>query len=163
MIFGDINIYTLRKGGPQMTDEQNEQVNTLTFEFRPERHTSVSPIIDGKNFLEEWDLGGIYRSLSSHELVDPILALDEIYSYCECVSMEYFNLASCTCGYTGCGSVGCDIKLEYGHMTWSNFRNSGGQAVPHIGPFTFDWDQVIEDLRRARDAHRASFPPLSNQ
>jgi hypothetical protein len=139
-----------------MTNDQIEELNTLTFDFRPGTHTRVSLLIDGKNFLEEWDLGGRFISLSYHELAGPILALDDIYLQCETVSIECLYLGSCACGYTGCGAVFCDVKLAYGEMVWQNFGTNEPSSLPHIGPFRFDWDQVVKDLQKARDAHRTT-------
>ncbi len=138
-----------------MTDKQIEELNTLTFDFRPGPYTRVSPLIDGKNFLEEWDLRNRFVPLSDHELVEPILALDDIYYQCETMSFKCFYIGSCSCGYTGCSAVFCDIILEYGEMVWENF-GTRESSLPHIGPFRFDWDQVVEDLRKARDDHRTT-------
>ncbi|MGB3623669.1 MAG: hypothetical protein WBA20_20160 [Ketobacter sp.] len=134
--------------------QQNEEPNSLNFDFTPGPHPHVSPLIDDKNFFEEWDLQGRFIPLTYHELAVPLLALDDIYLQCESILIECFYLGSCGCGFTGCGAVMCDIKLEYGEMVWENFRTSGPSSLPHIGPFIFNWDQVVENLRKARDAHK---------
>lgn len=89
-------------------------------------------------------------------MVEPILALDDIYLCCEKMSIKCFNLGSCYCGYTGCGAVFCDITIECGEMVWDNF-GTNVSSLPNIGPFRFDWDKVVEDLRKKRNIHRASY------
>jgi hypothetical protein len=98
-------------------------------------------------------------------LEGPILALDEIRENCESVSIEFFKLGTRSVGLLEeFLDVGCDVEmLHYSELTWSNFRDSRGRALPHIGPFRFDFDQVLKDLRQARDAYRASYQPLNKE
>ena len=149
-----------------MTDEQNEVLNILTFDFSPKPHRLVSqfdcviPVIDGKNFLDEWNLGGSFIPLPYYALIEPILSLDNFYTQCDTISIERFCLFSCNCGYTDCDAVVCDIVLdEYGEMHWKNFGTKTGGALGNIGPFRFDWDQTLEALLSARDHLRTTLSP----
>ena len=137
-----------------MDDDRTRDLNTLTFDLSPGPHTRVGLLIDGKSFLEEWDLGRRFVPLSYDELAGPILALDDIYLQSEAVSIESLFLGSCSCGYTGCSAVFCDVRIEHGEMVWQNFGTNQPSSLPHVGPFRFDWDEVVTDLREKRNAHR---------
>ncbi|WDI30577.1 hypothetical protein PUV54_11490 [Hyphococcus flavus] len=139
-----------------MIDKSDKSLNVLSFHLSPGPYTCASIFIDGKNFLEEFDLSGEYIPLSAYDLADPILALDDISLLCESAVLKCFNLASCRCGFTGCSAVVCDITLEFGEMIWSNFLTSGPEALPHIGPFRFDLEQVSTDLKAARKQHQST-------
>lgn len=135
-----------------VTKKNSNECNVLTFHFSPGADSRITPFIDGKSLLTHWDLGGKFIALSQYELVDPILALDEICLKAETVRLDYFIVASCGCGFTGCGAVTCNVTLEFGEMVWEDFSSGSSSPSLPIGPFRFDWDQVVRDLRKAREA-----------
>lgn len=99
--------------------------------------------------------------LPYHELFTPLVALEYMETYSETLTAVGFYLGSCSCGFTACGGVSCTIEIEFGEMVWRDFENNS-ERLPHVGPFKFDFDRVMEEIRKIKrtNGDRHSFDVL---
>lgn len=63
-------------------------------------------------------------------------------------------LLRCTCGEPGCDNVTAQVRIDDEHVTWREFRASGGDPLD-LGPFEFERSQYEEALQQAANSYKS--------
>jgi hypothetical protein len=135
-----------------MSRDLENNVSIMTFDFVGGRHARARIMIEGVDVLTMLNVGQAFVPLPHWDVAEPIRALDALGLQVDRVRLEYLAIASCSCGCTVCGSVGCDVTLGSGEMVWENFRTSAPARYPEVGPFRFDFEQVLSALKATHEA-----------